>query len=90
MLAQSHIVAYRKLGDWTKLKDMSIARIAKGERSENGFPYLEDIDISIQRRSANKSWEAIKHLAFSSILKHMLNFFGEIKVKPKSLAKNMY
>ncbi|MCH7954335.1 MAG: hypothetical protein IIC40_01195 [Candidatus Marinimicrobia bacterium] len=59
----AHIVAKNEGKSFSELSQLTRANIVKGERSDRGFHYVEEIDISIQGENSNKSWKISFDLA---------------------------
>lgn len=63
LLRHAHEVAFRKLGNYEKLEEKTIARIHKGAKTDDGFQPLGNLGFSIQGVAANDAWKAVLHLA---------------------------
>ncbi|RLE48733.1 MAG: hypothetical protein DRJ18_01335 [Candidatus Methanomethylicota archaeon] len=59
----AHRFAGAKTGSVEELCGVSISNIARGRRTDSGFHYFPDIDISIQNVDANAAWRNTLHLA---------------------------
>jgi hypothetical protein len=51
------------VADYEALRRMTTANIIQGERSDTGFEYIPDIDISIQGVDSNNAWRLSKEIA---------------------------
>jgi len=63
LLHAAHRIAYRKLGSFNKVSEVTQANIAKGEQTELGFSPVVKTSFSIQGANANNSWESAFRLA---------------------------
>lgn len=60
----AHIVAYEYVdGSFDRLRSLSKMNISRGELTDKGFDYLDEIDISIQRADASVTWRNVLHIA---------------------------
>jgi hypothetical protein len=63
LLQVAHRAAFRKAGSYDALRFMTTTNIIRGRKTDSGFVYLDDIDISIQNIEANRCWQTVLHLA---------------------------
>jgi hypothetical protein len=63
LLRVAHIEAYRKLGSFSELSEVSNARLRRGSYVKDGFSYLPEVDFSIQGLDSNLSWDSSLRLA---------------------------
>lgn len=63
LLRHVHEVAFRRAGSFEALSKMTVARLHKGTKTEEGFQPLGGLGFSIQGVAANDAWRAILHLA---------------------------
>ncbi|MFW6116521.1 MAG: hypothetical protein ACOC6F_02230 [bacterium] len=63
LLRQAHREAMERLGSFRAVKGVTRSNIVKGERTEGGYTYLPDVDISIQGVQSNRAWADSERLA---------------------------
>ena len=63
LVDQAHLAAMRRVNDANSLWTLSKSQTHKGRRTDRGYHYLEDIDMSIQAIDANYAWRNALHLA---------------------------
>lgn len=56
-------VAQRRLKNFNDLRNQCPANLVQGRKETDGFAYLEDIDLSVQRQDANSACRTIVTLA---------------------------
>jgi hypothetical protein len=56
LLDHVHVVARQRLGSFEALQKISGAHLRPGRYEEDGFHYLEDVDLSIQGVDSNFAW----------------------------------
>jgi hypothetical protein len=56
LVRAAHLVGMRRVKLFEKLKSFSQSNIRQGKHTTEGFHHLEEVDISIQDKDANKCW----------------------------------
>ena len=56
-------VAMNRLGSFENLRNLCPANLVKGKKENEGFAYLDDIGLSVQRQDANSACRTIVSLA---------------------------
>ena len=59
----AHRGAMERVRSFEKLRAATQSHIAKGRKSDSGFHYLEDIDVSLQGIDSDYAWRNAMHLA---------------------------
>ena len=59
----AHRMAAEKLKDFEALRSASLSNIVKARKSDRGFHYLADVNISIQNDQSNLAWRNALHLS---------------------------
>lgn len=78
----AHVAALTKAGSFENLRSLTAAQIAKGRRSDSGYKYLPEIDISIQGVDANHAWRYA--LSLAKYLQQPLRAHIEWRHNPKA------
>jgi hypothetical protein len=52
----AHIQAFRKAGSFDELRHLTHAQIHNGKRSDSGYRFVPEVDVSIQGVDANHAW----------------------------------
>ena len=78
----AHIAAFKKAGSFDELRQITHAQIARGERSDSGYKFVDEIGISIQGVDANHAWEHALRLA--KYLRQPLEALVEWRHNPKA------
>lgn len=60
---EAHRAAMGRVNDFNKLSKLSKSQIVKGQKSDRGYHYLEDLDLSIQGIDADYAFKNALHLA---------------------------
>jgi hypothetical protein len=63
LLKEALIQAWREVEDYNSLRRMTTANIAQGERSDSGYKYIPEIDISFQGIDSTNAWHLSKEIA---------------------------
>jgi len=59
----AHRQAARKLKDLQALKSATLSSVVLGQKNDEGYHYMADINLSIQNVPANAAWKNAFHLA---------------------------
>ena len=59
----SHRVAFDKLGNFEAVRSATKSSIVRGRKSDEGYRYIPEIDVSIRGEGAVRAWVEIFHLA---------------------------
>lgn len=59
----AHRQAVAKVKDMDALRSSTLSNIVPGRKSDSGFHYLSDINVSVQNVEANTAWKNALHLA---------------------------
>jgi hypothetical protein len=78
----AHIAAFKKAGSFDELRQVTHAQIARGERSDSGYKFVDEIGVSIQGVDANHAWEHALRLA--KYLRQPLEALVEWRHNPKA------
>jgi hypothetical protein len=78
----AHTAAFKKAGSFDQLRDVTHAQIAKGERSDSGYKFVDEIGVSIQGVDANHAWQHALRLA--KYLRQPLRAIVEWRHNPKA------
>ena len=78
----AHIAAFKKAGSFDKLRHITHAQIARGERSDSGYKFVDEIGVSIQGVDANHAWDHALRLA--KYLREPIEALVEWRHNPKA------
>jgi hypothetical protein len=78
----AHIAAFKKAGSFDELRHVTHAQIAKGDRSDSGYKFVNEIGVSIQGVDANHAWQHALRLA--KYLRQPLRAMVEWRHNPKA------
>ena len=78
----AHIAAFKKAGSFDELRQITHAQIARGERSDSGYKFVDEIGISIQGVDANHAWDHALRLA--KYLRQPIEALVEWRHNPKA------
>ena len=63
LVHMAHQVAMERLKSFHAVRSASLSNIVEGVRTDSGFHFLADANLSIQNVDANKAWQNSLHLA---------------------------
>lgn len=63
LLKEALIQAWQKAEDFNALRRMTTANIVQGKRSDSGYAYIPEIDISVQGIDSTSAWRLSKEIA---------------------------
>ncbi|HWB06591.1 MAG TPA: hypothetical protein VG796_26435 [Verrucomicrobiales bacterium] len=63
LLEVAHIEAFKKAGSFEELRKVTRARIRLGAKSDEGYRYLPDVNLSVQGVDADHAWHYSVSLA---------------------------
>jgi hypothetical protein len=63
LLRYAHEVGFNRTGSFEELEKLTIAKIHRGTKTDEGFQPLGNLGFSIQGVAANDAWKAALHLA---------------------------
>ena len=81
LLDESVRLARRQLTDFPAVKKISLVNLMEGEKTDDGYHFLQDIGVSVQGQSANDAWRAIAHIARALGHGVQVHFFWRNKEK---------
>ncbi len=63
LLRIAHVAAFKKAQSFNELRRVTSAQIIEGSRSDRGFHFIPEINISLQGVDANRGWQYALRLA---------------------------
>lgn len=57
------IYGLKTIGDFSKLQRIAAANMVQGRKTNEGYHYLSEIDISVQGQDANNAWRSVSFIA---------------------------
>ena len=63
LLKEALIQAWRHATDYDALRRLTTANIIQGKRSDSGYDYIPEIDISVQGVDSSSAWRLSKEIA---------------------------
>ena len=63
MLDTALVYAAKKVGDFGKLQKLTAVNMVRGTKTDEGYHYLSEAEISVQGQDANAAWRAVIFIA---------------------------
>lgn len=66
LLDEVVVNAAKQMDDFETLTANTLANVVRGQKTDEGYHYLQEIDVSVQGQSANDAWRAAASLALQT------------------------
>lgn len=63
LLATSVIFAFKKIGDFEKVRQLAAVNMVEGEKTDEGYYFLPEVGFSLQGTDANTAWRGVVFIA---------------------------
>ena len=57
------IYAANRIGDFSKLQKLTAVNMVRGKKTDEGYHYLSEVEISVQGQDANAAWRGVVFIA---------------------------
>lgn len=74
LLNEAVRIAKRKTETLADLKKLVLVNFVEGEKTDEGYRFLQDIGISVQGQDANGAWRAVNHILRQLNLQALVHF----------------